>query len=180
PHTVIRLTTNGILLLNQDDEFWRVCRDNNVTIVNTKYPLKLDFEKMKEKACSEGVKFEFFEGTGDDIVRKSFKKIINLRGDSNPAESFATCHISNYGNFLLDGKFYGCPFSAQSYRIFNNKFGKDLRLTEDDYIDIYKARSKEEFMEFAARPKYYCRYCKGLSPEFPWARSKGDISEWIE
>ncbi len=180
PHTIIRLTTNGLLLLNQNDEFWRVCRENNVTIVNTKYPINLKFDKMKEKADEESVKFQFFEGTGDHLIKKSFKKIINLKGNSNPTESFAKCHISNYGNFLMEGKFYGCPFSCQSYRIFNKKFDQNLRMTENDFLDIYKVKDMKEFFEFAARPKYYCRYCTGLSPLFDWTRSKKEISEWID
>lgn len=177
PYTTIRLTTNGLLLLQQDEDFWRTCRENNVTIVNTRYPINLDHEGMKKKAESEGVTFQYFEGTSEG--RRSFKKFINLKGDSDPAESFAKCHISNYGNILLDGKFYGCPFSIQSYRIFNKKFNQNLRMTEDDYIDIYKAKNKEEFFEFAARPKYYCRYCCGLSETFPWERSKQQIDEWV-
>lgn len=180
PHTIIRLTTNGLLLLKQDENFWRTCRENNVTIVNTKYPINLDFDAMQKKALTEGVKFQFFEGTGEDRARYSFKKIINMSGDSNPVDSFSRCHISNYGNILLDGKFYGCPFSVQSYRIFNKKFGQNLRMTEDDYLDIYKVNNKEEFFKFAARPKFYCRYCKGISSEFPWSRSKQEMSEWVE
>ncbi len=180
PYTTIRLSTNGLLLLHQDQSFWKTLREYNVMIVMTKYPINLDFCGIQEKAKEEKVNFIFHEGTEGDYVKHSFKKIINLKGDSNPAESFATCHISNYGNQLLDGKFYGCAFSCQSYRIFNKKFNQNLRLTKEDYIDIFEAESKEEFFKFAARPKYYCRYCKGLSPDYPWARSKQVISEWVE
>lgn len=180
PHTIIRLTTNGLLLLKQRESFWKACRDYDVTIVNTKYPINLDFEKMEEKARCEGVKFQFFEGTGNHVVKKSFKKMINLKGNSNPVESFAHCHISNYGNFLMEGKFYGCPFSCQSYRIFNQKFHQDLRMTDKDFLDIYKVEDMQKFLDFAAQPKYYCRYCTGVSFLFDWERSKKEISEWID
>ncbi len=180
PHTIIRLSTNGLLLKAQDEKFWSVLRENNVMIVMTKYPISLDFDGIINKSREEGVEFIFHEGTGGDYIKHSFKKRINLRGDSNPVESFATCHISNYGNQLLEGKFYACAFSCQSYRIFNKKFNQNLRLTEDDYLDIYKVNDRKEFFEFAARPKYYCRYCMGLSPEFSWARSKQQISEWVD
>jgi len=179
PYAIIRLTTNGLLLLKQGEDFWKVCRECNVTIVNTKYPINLDFKAMQEKARGECVKYIFFEGSGGDYLKHSFKKIINLEGNSNPVDSFSRCHISNYGNMLLNGKFYGCPFSIQSYRIFNKKFKQNLRMLEEDYIDIYKANNKEEFFKFAARPKYYCRYCSGLSSEFQWSRSKQQISEWV-
>ena len=180
PYAVIRLTTNGLLLLQQTDLFWKVCREQNITIVNTKYPINLDFCKMKEKASHEEVKFQYFENTGDEYVKKSFKKVINLKGDSDPVKSFARCHISNYGNFLMEGKFYGCPFSCQSSRIFNKKFNQNLMITENDYLDIYKVKNMQEFFDFAARPKFYCRYCSGLIKNFKWTRSKQEMCEWVD
>lgn len=177
PYAIIRLTTNGLLLGQQNELFWKTLRDNNVSIVNTKYPLQIDHEGFKKRADKEGVKFMHFEGT--DNGKKLFKKKINLEGTSNPVKSFLECHISNYGNFLMEGKLYGCPFSCQSYRIFNKKFCQSLRLTDDDYLDIYKIKDKQEIFDFAARPKYYCRYCEGLSETFEWERSKQDIHEWV-
>ena len=180
PHAMIRLTTNGILLLKQKEDFWETCKENDIVIVQTRYPIALDFEGIREKAEMEGVKHIYFEGTGDKEVRKSFKKIIDLEGNNDPVESFANCHISNYGNFLMEGKMYSCPFSCQSYRIFNKKFKKELRLTEKDYLDIYQVDDMQTFFEFAARPKFYCRYCTGISPLFDWTRSKQEIVEWVE
>lgn len=180
PYAIIRLSTNGLLLLQQKDEFWKVCRDYDVTIVNTKYPIKLDHEKMKEKAQKEGVKFQYFRGSGDDNVKTSFKKVITLEGTHNPVKSFAKCHISNFGNFLMEGKLYGCPFSCQSYRIFNKKFNQNLRMTEKDYLDIYKIKDMQEIFDFAARPRPYCRYCSELKRGYEWDRTSQSISEWVE
>lgn len=180
PYTIIRLTTNGLLLLNQKDEFWHTCRENNVIIVNTKYPINLKYDKIKEKAEHEGVKFQYFEGTGDQVIKKSFKKRINLNGTGNPVENFANCYVANQKNFLMEGKLYGCPFACQSYRIFNNKFQQNLRMSERDFLDIYKVENMQEIFDFAARPKFYCRYCSGVSPLFKWTRSKQEIWEWID
>ena len=180
PKTVIRLTTNGLLLLKQTDVFWRVCRENEVTIVSTKYPISLDYTTIQKKAKMEDVQFRFFEGTGDGVIKKSFKKIINVKGDNDSEEAFKNCHISNYGNFLMEGKLYGCPFSCQSYRIFNKKYDTDLQLEEEDYLDIYKIQNKQEIFDFVAKPRPYCRYCDGLSAEFNWSKSEYKIEEWIE
>lgn len=177
PYSIIRLTTNGLLLGQQNDKFWRVLRENDVSIVNTKYPLKIDHEGFRKRAEAESVKFMHFEGT--DEGKKLFKKKINIEGTSNPVQSFGECHISNYGNFLMEGKLYGCPFSCQSYRIFNKKFNQHLRMTDVDYLDIYKIKDKQEIFEFAARPKYYCRYCMGLSETFEWEHTKQRIEEWV-
>lgn len=180
PHAVIRLTTNGLLLLKQVDDFWKVCREERITIVNTKYPINLDYSKIQEKAKKEGVEFRYFEGTGEGIVKKSLKKIINLSGDSDINDSFLNCPISNYGNFLMEGKLYGCPFSCQSYRIFNKKFGTDLKLTNKDYLNIYEVKSSKEIFEFVSKPRPYCGYCEGIIKGLDWSRSKKEISEWTE
>ena len=179
PYTVIRLSTNGLLLLQQGEEFWKTCRDYDVTIVNTKYPIKIDHEKIKGKAQAENVKFQYFRGSGDDNVKTSFKKVITLEGTHNPVKSFAKCHISNFGNFLMEGKLYGCPFSCQSFRIFNKKFNQNLRMTEKDYLDIYKIQDMQEIFDFAAKPRPYCRYCSELKRGYEWDRSSQDISEWV-
>lgn len=179
PHAIIRLTTNGLFLLKQDEAFWRTCRDYRITIVNTKYPINLDYGQIKRKCADENVRFAFFEGTGDETVKTMSKKTISLDGIEDPVKSFAECNISNYGNFVMEGKFYGCPFCPQSYRIFNKKFGQHLRLTQKDYLDIYKVNDMQEVFEFAARPKPYCRYCSDLVRWFEWEQSKKDISEWV-
>lgn len=179
PNSVIRLTTNGILLLRQNDKFWKTLRELNIVIVNTRYPINLDFEGMRRKALEENVSFMHFENTSDINVKRLFKKNIDSEGRSDITESFLKCHISNYGNFLMEGKLYGCPFSCQSQRIFCRKFNIDLRMTSSDYLDIYNIRSIDEILDFAAAPHNYCRYCTGRSSTFEWERSKGDIREWI-
>lgn len=180
PYSRIDISSNGILLLKQTGEFWKMCRENNITINITKYPINLDFEAMKKKALDEGVNFKYHSGSGEDFDKKSFKKLINLNGNTNAVESFHKCHISNYGNMLLEGKFYGCAFSCQSYRIFNSKFNQNLRLTEGDFLNIYDEHTISDFCEFAAKPRHYCRYCYGLAPEYDWDRTRGEISEWVD
>lgn len=179
PYAIIRLTTNGLFLLKQSDEFWKVCREQGITIVNTKYPINLDYEGMKKKCAQENVKFVFFEGTGDDTVKTMSKKTISLAGTEDPVRRFAECNISNFGNFVMEGKLYGCPFCCQSYRIFNKKFDQKLRLTDKDYLDIYQVQDMQEILDFAAKPKPYCRYCSDLVRWFEWGQSKKDITEWI-
>lgn len=180
PHVKICLTSNGLILLKQDRDFWRVCRENDVTIVLTRYPIHLDYGKLQEKAAEEQTKFHFFERTGDGIEKKSFKKVIDTEGQNDPVASFCRCHVANYGNFLMEGRFYGCPFSCQSNRIFNRKYSQELLLEEDDYLELCQVEDKQELFDFAARPKYYCRYCSGVIRDLDWERSRQEITEWIE
>lgn len=180
PKTAIRLTTNGLFLLKQNERFWRVCKENSVTIVVTRYPINLKFEEIKEKSKQEGVSFIYYQGTDDDVEKNFSKRVIDLNGSSEPQEMFAKCNVANYGNFLMEGKIYGCPFAAQSYRIFNPKFNANLQMTEEDYLDIYQVEDMKEIMEFAARPKPYCRYCGGLKSGVTWGISKKEMSEWVD
>ena len=53
----IDLITNGILLKQQDDEFWDVCKKNEIVIKPTQYPLTVDFDAVKEKTQSMGIHF---------------------------------------------------------------------------------------------------------------------------
>ena len=39
--TKIRIVTNGVLLLNKKEDFWKACRDNNIIVEVTKYRLTL-------------------------------------------------------------------------------------------------------------------------------------------
>ena len=50
PKTRITLVTNGLLLTRQKDEFWQTCRENQITIQVTRYPIKLDFDQMLENS----------------------------------------------------------------------------------------------------------------------------------
>lgn len=179
PYAEIRLTTNGILLLQQTEEFWKVCRENDIHIVNTKYPINLNYDAIIAKAKEENVVFYFYEGTGGKTIKKSFKKHINLAGNSDVVKSFLNCNIRDIVAFVNEGKMYSCPFSCMSNIIFNQKFNQNLRLTEGDYLTLDNVNDKEEIFNFLARPKYYCRYCQGVSEPFDWARTKGEISEWV-
>ena len=179
PYAEIRLTTNGILLLQQPEEFWSVCRENDIHIVNTKYPINLNYDAIIAKAKEKNVVFYFYEGTDGKTIKKSFKKHINLAGNSDVIKSFLNCNIKDTVAFVNEGKMYSCPFSCMSNIIFNEKFNQNLRLTEGDYLTLDNVNDKEEIFNFLARPKYYCRYCQGVSEPFDWARTKGEMSEWV-
>lgn len=179
PDSMLRVTTNGLLLLNQKDSFWDSCRRNKATVIVTRYPINLNFAAIKEKVKQEKVDFLFFEGTDEDVEKGFSKHIINLNGTENREERFGNCGIANYGNFLMEGKLYGCPFSCQAYRIFNQKYHEKLVISENDFIDIYKAQNADELLEFAATPKNFCKYCGGLVGGGDWRRSKQERCEWV-
>ena len=178
PDAEIQIVTNGVLLLQQNSDFWNICRNNRITIVCTKYPINLDFEKIEKKSAEEHVDFQYYGDTGD-VTKTLFKRKIDLKGMTDPVYAFATCWEANACNFLMDGKWFECPFICFADRVFNKKFNQNIKIEEEDYLDIYQVGDYHEILEYIAKPKDACRYCKGFHENFLWDTTKGVIDEWV-
>lgn len=173
----IRIVTNGILLDKQGDEFWKCCQKNDILIAPSRYKLNLDYESIMKKAKEYNVKIEFFHS--DNYVEYMYCVPLDLNGSQNKDESFKNCIIASRCAFLKEGKIYSCPRVPNIYH-FNKKFNKDLKISENDYIDIFKIDSFDDILHFLEKTKDFCRYCdvKNISMEVPWGISKNEINEW--
>lgn len=173
----ISVFTNGLLLLKCGEAFWRECRKSDISIIITKYPISLDYQKIMNKAEEEGIRFSFF-GTSED-----FKYMTNLaldiQGKQDVEKNFVSCAEANNCIKLRDGKLFTCTRPAAIYR-FNRFFGKNLELSEEDSIDIYKARTGEEILKKLAAPIPFCRYCNifGERKASEWGQTERKIEEW--
>lgn len=179
PKTTIRLVTNGILLLRQQEDFWRICRENNIIIIHTKYPIHLDYKAIKKAAATHGVQYRYNGWTGV-FAKTSFKMSLDIKGTQDPGKSFIKCFHANTYPLMMEGKFYPCTV-APNIRHFNKRFGTNMALEEGDYIDIYRVNNATELFNFLSCPKPFCRYCdvKNRSYGHKWERSKQKINEWI-
>jgi hypothetical protein len=56
-----------------------------------------------------------------------------------------------------------------------------FEVSENDRIDIYKAKDIGEILDFLAKPMQFCRYCDFSNISFgkKWAVSEKKLSEWI-
>lgn len=178
PSAKIELVTNGMLLLQQNDQFWKSCKDNNIVVMNTKYPINLDFDKIEKLAASNDVIFKYFGGTGE-IQKTLFCLPMDLEGKQDVQKNFIKCHRANNCISLVDGKLFTCTI-APNIRHFNKYFNKNLIVSEHDYIDIYKAQSKQQILKFLSKPIPFCKYCniEKTSGNLNWEVSKKDIKEW--
>lgn len=178
PKGEISVFTNGILLLQCNEEFWSACKEWRIDIIVTKYPIRLDYERILQKAADYQVGFEFF-GTSQD-----FKYMTNLgldiEGRQQIRDSFEYCIEANNCVKLRNGRLYTCTRPAAIYK-FNRFFHMDLHVSEEDSIDIYRAESGEEILEFLARPIPFCRYCNvhGRKTAMEWGRTEGKMEEWV-
>jgi MoaA/NifB/PqqE/SkfB family radical SAM enzyme len=173
---VIEIVTNGILLTKQDKSFWDTCMENDVRISMTQYPIELDCGEIENIAASHGVQFGYYAIGKNTMQKRPF----DLEGKQDIEETIKICHMINTCIQLRDGKLYTCVEIAY-IPIFNEYFGTNLEVTEKDYIDIYKAQSKEEIFNFLCKPVPFCRYCniKKIKKGLDWKVSKKEISEWI-
>ena len=176
--TPVKLVTNGVLLPRQKDDFWESCRQNNIEIVVTKYPINIDHESFKHLAKSKNVKFSFY-GSTKDVVKTMQCMPLDLEGKQNVMDSFLRCSAANRCIALDNGKIYTCT-TIPYVKYFNLRFNENLKVSEYDYLDIHKVESFDEIMNFLCTPPPFCRYCnqKGIIKDISFDVSKKSIDEW--
>ena len=173
----INLFTNGLLLLQQTDEFWSICKENDINILVTKYPIPFDYDSAEQKARSKQVSYRYAYSIDKD--KTLFHFTLDIEGTQNDVDSFLKCHRANDCIALYNGRLYTCSIAA-NIRHFNKKYGKNLHVSKRDSIDIYEATSIEQILEFLSHPIPFCRYCKinADNKDYTWDQSKNDIEEW--
>ena len=175
--TKIRIVTNGILILKYDDTFWSNLSINNIGLIITKYPINLDYNLINEKAEKMNIKLWI---KGQNVERKQVKRPFDLKGRKSKIKNFFQCEYANVCINLKDGKLFPCVTAAHA-NIFNSFFNKDMIISNKDYVDIYKAKDKEEILHFLSKPIPFCRYCNkdAIVRDIDWGISKKVISEWV-
>lgn len=178
PYSNIHLLTNGILLPKQDSMFWQSCRDNNVIIYGTKYPI-VDWNLVQQLCDKNNVVLRFFNDTS--VEKESFKVSLNPKGDSPLFDTFKSCWYANNCTILKNGRIYPCPI-AGNISHFNSYFKQNLAITESDYLNIYEEdMTYTKILHFISKPIPFCRYCNFKNISFqPWLQSKKDIYEYYE
>jgi MoaA/NifB/PqqE/SkfB family radical SAM enzyme len=173
---VIELITNGILLLKQPENFWEICKKNKITIIITKYPIKRDDEEIKKMTEKYKIDLEYW---GGEI--KTFHHIpLDINGKQDTEKSFRKCGTKNLCIQLREGKLYTCHTAAY-IKIFNEYFGERLNTSENDFIDIYKARNIKKILKYLSKAIPFCRYCniQETKSGIKWNISEKKITEWI-
>lgn len=170
----IYLVTNGVLLNRMDESFWKACKYCNIVIAPTQYPVKLDYEEIKNNVIAHGIQYQSFGQAADGW----YHTVLSESGDKNEIQQFLHCSNANNCTVLEHGKLYPCPKAAK-VRHFNKAFGNRFQQSSHDYIDIYKAESLKEIMEFLSKPIPFCRYCDTFASEkIEWGVSHKEDSEW--
>ena len=178
PNTDIQVLTNGILLPKMDSSFWIVCRELDIQIDITMYPINFDYSKVINKIKSESIRYFIYD---DGIVEnKEFDKYcLDITASQNSELNFFhECIMAKDCAFLAHGRIYPCQI-AHNVKIFNDFFELDFKQSNEDFIDIYKVNDENEIYEFLTHPIPFCKYCDfSKHQKFKWERSKKIQSEW--
>lgn len=169
----IFLVTNGILLMKQDELFWSVCRDKDIVIAPTHYPINIDYNKIRNKVVEEKCRYQCF---GTPAKYWLFTGI-SEKTNANEAKRFLECPNANNCSVLKEGKIYMCPKPAK-INLVNDAFGTNFKVTEKDFVDIYKVKSIDEILDFLSKPIPFCRYCNEWE-KTEWGVSKKEKNEWV-
>jgi len=168
----LKIVTNGILLLKQNEDFWECCQSNKVDIIISHYPISLDIKSILEKVKKYKLELRYYRG-----VLPWFKIKYDLAGGYNPEKNFRKCTVALQCVTLCDGKIATCQ-NIFNMAYFKAYFKKSIEVKETDFIDIYKVKNMDEILEFISKPVSFCRYCTIKNTPVKWELSKRDISEW--
>lgn len=174
----IGIVTNGILLPNIKISFWQSCKDNAVTLMPTKYPINVDYDKIENIAANYSITVEYFNNK--DIEKKLSVLSIDKNGRQDAINNFYNCYRADFCVTLEHGRLYTCIMPSH-FRHYIKFFDLDIEDFANDGIDIHKASSVDEIDNFLAKPIRACSYCnmeKWRDGE-KWETSKKSIDEWI-
>lgn len=187
PDSELIILTNGVKLLElehgRNGNLWQVCKEYDVHITVTVYPIKLDYEAIEAKAREYGISLAMSSNIHANeltkLVKISDKHTMDLAGKVDKFYC-VNCLYFNKFNVLKDGRLYMCPIAAHS-NIFNHSFGTDLKLREEDSLNIYRVKSWREIAEFSSNYVPFCSYCdlKHWGHHSQWKASTKKIEEYV-
>jgi organic radical activating enzyme len=181
---IIELVTNGILLHEQSDDFWTACKNNNIRIVISDYPVKIKEEIIREKAMKFNVELKMYKEKRQSKEPGSANQWVKIPIDTNGLHdnrrSFGKCFLAGNCFQLVNGKIFKCARIAY-INYFNAAFDKQLKPDENDYVDIYKIENIDEILYLLTKPASFCRYCDadGITWNNKWELTKKIIDEYV-
>jgi len=177
PECTLSILTNGTLIERMGENFWNACRINNVVIRLTQYPLGINYNAIFKKIQNSGIEVESTFSLVE-TCEMFYCWPFDFSGQQNIEENFADCLAANSCTVLRNGKLYPCGIIA-NIDLFNDFFSSEMMPCEEDSIDIYSEKTKDDILKFLSKAVPFCRYCdvKGRH-DVKWEISRKDIHEW--
>ncbi len=169
----IFVVTNGILLKNQKQSFWKCLKDNKIRLSVTLYRKTFELEKVIISRCNENdIEYEI-------VKTFSFLKCINIDGNSDRDIAFNNC-ISRNCPMLRNGKIAVCGGPFYIGHQLKDFFGKNILSEESDFIDIYESNmTGKKILDRLNKSISLCKWCNEKRYYAKWNLSNKNPKEWI-
>lgn len=178
PDTELCIFTNGIKLLDFEDEFFELLHTQNVNLIYTEYPIDVNYKEIETRLIEHKIKYYVFNGQTE--IKKLHKLIHNLEGEYDANLNFIRCPRAGAETCIKNHKVFACSI-APSFSRLNRFFHTDIALGENDGADLSVIESYQELLENISRPMEACRFCGACNvvEELEWKTSERKISEWV-
>ncbi|GMO11204.1 MAG: hypothetical protein Ta2D_13450 [Rickettsiales bacterium] len=182
----IWIITNGLLLSSMKDDFWNECKKQNIGINISSYPVKLNYEKIDENAKKfdvivnyESESYRYKDAIKDDESKGMHLQPYNSNCKTTASYNWNACTSKGCTYLKEGGKLFMCAQCACINK-FNTYFNKNLEVSKNDYLDIYKAKHFREILNYLKSPIPFCKYCDvdNKKTDLKWKQSERKIEEW--
>lgn len=176
----IFIFTNGILLKDLNEDFWQSCRQNNISITISKYPINLNIEWIEKKCAENNINLDYYTNPDSEIKTMNFVPL-DLRGLQDKEDSFAKCFQAKKCVMFNEGRIYTCSLAA-NIKHFNKYFKKNISQLKKDSISIYDVKELSQIINYLNAPISLCKYCNINARELSksWELSELSIDEWVK
>lgn len=177
PSTRLELITNGLLLKKMPEEFYECCKENDINICITTYPINIDYDDLFAYVAEKGVDVEVFNVRNTDDSWKNMG--LSREALLDYKKTFLECKYSDNDTCLNDGMLYICPHAAY-IDLFNEYFNECFE-NKGSGISIHD-HDKDEILEFLRTPNSFCRYCHindKNNKRIGWSKTEWKKEEWL-
>lgn len=180
----IYIWTNGILLQYPERmpaDFWKACKDYDVSIRITAYPIRLDYARLIDTCKSNGVEASVFIDKSDGGSGWLSRKL-NEKGNINfwsKLKVFKLWRCDSYNCMhLVEDKIFACSPMGMIKHM-NRRFGTDFQYSTTDFLFVEKIKKFSQIRKYLFLESPFCRYCPGKYLSSHWEVSKKAKEEWI-
>lgn len=176
----IVMQSNGLKLQNISKEFLDTLETQDISISMTRYPVKIDYQRIAQMLTEHNISFEFLDLNPEGVQKSMYKMPFDLTGDQDPVDNFLNCCQSNTCITLRDGRLYTCAVAPFADKV-NKAFGTNMYLSKSDGISIYDCKDFNELINFLCKPIQFCKYCniKASCKAGAYGPSKKEYSEYL-
>lgn len=170
----ITIITNGLLLNNMTEKFWKSVKENDVFLDVTYYPAMKRMDEVHKVLDSKSIRYKIWP------ERTIFMNRLNPKGDSDPKTTWDFCRERSCVT-MRDGKIATC-YMPITIDYFNEHFGTEIDML-DSIVDLYNPKlTGKELVKKMTSYQNACRYCHEDVPR-KWSRcekpSDAAIEDWM-